>query len=148
MTLRAAALLIAAATALAYAPPLAAQTTRGAAADDVRVIRAGQTVRGTLTDDDVELFDDAPAARWRFSGHRGSHVSIRMASADFEPFVSLVRRSGGHDVVVAYRSAPRGTPGAVIDATLPADGEYTIEASVLEPNARGAYQLTIEPAGR
>ena len=105
-------------------------------------------MRGTLTDDDVELFDDAPSARFQIAGHRGDHVRIRMASADFEPFVSLIRRSGGHDVVVAYRSAPRGTPGALIDATLAADGEYTIEASVLEPNARGAYQLTVEPAGR
>ena len=148
MRLRASVLLIAVAAAVAASSPMTAQTTRGSATDRAPVIRPGQTTRGTLTDDDVELFDDAPAARWRIAGHRGDHLRIRMASADFEPFVSLIRHAGGRDVVVAYRSAARATTGALIDATLPADGEYVIEATVLEPDARGAYQLTIEPARR
>jgi hypothetical protein len=122
-------------------PPAAAQ-------DDARAIRIGQTVRGTLADDDVELFDDAPANHWRFAGHRGQPLRIHMTSPDFDPYVSLERDDRGQVTVVGYRSGPAGGTGATLEAVLPADGEYVIEATVLDPDQRGAYTLSVQEPGR
>jgi hypothetical protein len=132
----------------ALAVLLAGTAGRLAAQEDAPVIRVGQTVRGTLSDDDVDLFDDAPTSHWRISGRRGERLRIRMASPDFEPFVSLERHdAAGHVTVVAYRSGPAGDTGATLDATLPADGEYVIEATVLDADQRGSYVLFVEELG-
>jgi hypothetical protein len=127
---------------------VASPPSRAAAQEDAPVIRAGQTVRGTLTDDDVELFDDGPTNHWRFVGHRGQRLRIRMASPEFDPYVSLERTDAGHVTVVGYRSGPAGSAGATLDVTLPADGEYVIEATVLDADQRGAYTLSVQESGR
>jgi hypothetical protein len=128
---------------------VAASPARVAAQEDAPAIHAGQTVRGTLTDDDVELFDDAPTRHWRIVGRRGEHLRIRMTSSDFEPFVSLERHDAdGQVTVVGYHSGPAGEGGATLDAILPADGEYVVEATVLDADQRGAYLLSVEEVGR
>lgn len=136
------------APALAACALLVATPSRPAAQADAPVIRAGQTVRGTLTDDDVDLFDDAPTAHWRIAGRRGQRLRIRMTSPDFDPYVSLERDDRGRITVAGYRSGPAGPAGATLDVTLPADGEYVIEATVLDPDQRGAYTLSVQEIGR
>ncbi|MDB4951616.1 MAG: Pre-peptidase C-terminal protein [Gemmatimonadetes bacterium] len=126
----------------ALARPAAAQTAAGE--PETPAIRPGQTVRGTLTDEDVDLFDDAPAARWRIAGRGGERLRIHVTSPDFEPFVSLDLPQAAGGAVLAYRSGPAGPTGATLETTLPADGDYTIEATVLDPSGRGIFVLSVE----
>jgi hypothetical protein len=97
-------------------------------------IEVGDTVQG-------ELGDDALTHRYTFNGQQGDVVTITLTSEDFDSFLSLLDEEG---VVLTTNDDGAGNLNSRIDSfVLPADGDYTIEASSFSRFSTGSYTLSI-----
>ena len=117
----------------AAAPEASAQTP----------IRSGQTVRGSLSSSDPKADDDSYYDLYTYRGRRGETLSIRLASGAFDAFVSLGRLNGGQFEQIESDDDGGGGTDALLEVTLPADGEYTIRANSLMEGETGDYTITV-----
>jgi len=102
--------------------------------EDSAAIEVGDTVEG-------ELMDAALTHRYTFSGQQGDVVSITLSSDDFDAFLTLLDEDG---VVLTTNDDGAGSLNSRIDSyILPADGEYTVEASSFSRFSTGSYTLEI-----
>lgn len=121
--------------------PYSLTLAEGPRPPQARRIGIGDTVQGTLSDDDARTEGDVPVDAYSFSGRAGQRVRIDMNSGAFDTFLELFGE-GRASLASDDDGAPEGTNSRLI-FTLPENGTYTIEARAFA-TATGDYSLTLE----
>jgi hypothetical protein len=103
-------------------------------------VAIGETVAGTLTEDDGRSAAGLPADAWRFEGRAGQRIRIDMTSDDFDTYLELFDAAGA-SLATDDDGGPEGN-NSRLTFTLPADGAYVVEARPFA-NATGDYSLSV-----
>ena len=111
---------------------------------DVYAIESGETLSGTLDEDDAMYDDGSYFDVYTFTGSAGERVRITLRSGDFDAYVAL-----GYwydDFVEEFVSDDDSGGGfdAQLEFTLPDDDVYGILVNSLMPEELGAYTITLE----
>lgn len=117
-------------------PPMSLQT-----------IGFGDTVEGSLSDDDGQNGAGVIADGYTFQGRAGQRVVVTMSSDDFDTYLDLYAGEGDGRYVVDSDDdgAGEGTDSRLA-YTLVEDGLYTVEARAFSEDGRGGYSLTLAEA--
>lgn len=108
-------------------------------------IRAGQTVRGTLSATDPQAGDESYYDAFAYTGRAGERVTVTMRSDAFDTYVVI-----GRGVGAAFEQLESNDDGeddgtnSRLVFTLPAAGTYIIRANSLSAESTGAYTLTVQ----
>jgi len=113
-----------------------------------RLLRAGETVVGSLTPEDALLEERIPYQEWVYEGREGEQVRIRMSSDDFDSYLSFGREEAdGSFVELAFNDdAPNDGLNSGIEYRLPASGNYVIRARPYS-SGTGTYALELISGG-
>ncbi|MFL6333278.1 MAG: S8 family serine peptidase [Pyrinomonadaceae bacterium] len=127
-----------------YTLNLTAQTPGGCTTPTP--ISFGQTVSGTLADNDCRLTDGSLFDEYSFDGVAGQQVSVSMSASAFDAFLVLFNPDG---TTLATNNNGGGGSNSRIPAgggqiTLPTTGTYTIYANSFAAGATGGYTLTLD----
>lgn len=115
-----------------------------------KVINFGQTISGSLTNDDCSDPDSGRVADvYIFNGTQGQAISSAMSSNQFDTFLFLFDLAGNNvafndDIDVSTTNSRIPPTGAF---TLPYTGQYILFATSYEDNGRGAYTLNLLSGG-
>lgn len=135
--------IVAAALSLCLSPAMAQEGARHAPT----AIASGQSVNGTLAQDDARRrsgkFEDA----YLLQGRRGQRVDLRLSSSDFDSFL-LVTGPDGFNFINDDEESGEGLDSRLV-VELPSDGPYRISVTSFRPGEMGSYRLSIAapPAG-
>lgn len=114
----------------------------------VTPIRVGQTVQGTLDDDDPALDDGSRYRIYIFDGRAGQDVRITLRSADFDSFLQFGYWEGEEiDVTYSDDDSGEGETGldSMLELTLPGTRTYAIMVNTVYGDEVGDFSLTLEP---
>lgn len=136
-----------------FATGAAAQARRAAPSSAAEagppVIRIGQTVAGTLTDNEPRTTDHGPFRVYRFTARQGEKIVATLRSPDFDAFLTVARSVGGiTDNMLTdddRGGGPKGTDSR-IRFIAPATGSYLVLAQALDSAGRGGYTLSLADA--
>ena len=108
-------------------------------------ITVGAPVSATLTLEDAVLDGGEPYQEWLYQGEAGERLEIRMASDDFDSYLSLGRTGpdGSFQEITSNDDDPAGGLNSLITVTLPGDGEFVIRARSLGSGGSGNYTLEL-----
>lgn len=108
-------------------------------------IRAGQTVRGTLTDGHPTLPDGSHYADYAYAGRRGERLTVRLSSDAFDAFlqVGAMAPGGGFESIVGDDDGGGGT-NARVEYTAERDGPVLVRVNSVMPGETGAYTLALQ----
>lgn len=109
------------------------------------LLRPGVEARGELKSGDLRLDDNTYADLWRFSGTGGQSVRVTMRAADFDAYLAVgyTDDNGEWHLIEADDDGGGGTD-ALVNATLPRNGEYIVRANTLSEGETGGYTLSLE----
>jgi hypothetical protein len=118
------------------------------ASPPARPIRSGETLTGTLSDEDPIADDDTYYDEYAYTGTAGERVIIDLKSEDFDSYLILGQVADGEFKALAENddSQDGGTSSTVV-FTLPAAGQYLIRANSLG-KATGSYSLSMRSLSR
>jgi len=106
-------------------------------------ITVGASVNGTLAAGDSTLRSGEFYDSYVFQGRRGQALDIRLSSTAFDPYVMI----GGPNNFSAYNdddsAGGQNNKNSRLLVTLPADGEYRVQATSYQSGESGAYRLSI-----
>lgn len=104
----------------------------------------GNSVSGSLTDEDPTLDDDSHYDLWTYSGRSGETVRLTLRSSDFDAYLSFGQSEG--DDFTEQESDDDGAGGtdAKLTVTLSNDGEYSVRVNSLSAGETGDYTLLVE----
>jgi Bacterial pre-peptidase C-terminal domain len=125
------------------APAPARPTNQSASASTTlasSAITLGQTVRGTLSNQDAATSQGNRHDLYTFSGQAGQRVTVTLNSTAFD---SLLQVTGPNGFAQANDNASAGTQNSRLELTLPASGQYVITAAARRSGATGAYQVAL-----
>jgi hypothetical protein len=107
-------------------------------------LRAGDRVRGRLSDSDPELDNGAAFHLYTYEARRGERLTLTLRSGDFDAYLVIGTRGGRHGIgnVVARDDDGAGGHDSRIDVALPTAGEYVIRVNSLLPET-GEYTLVV-----
>jgi hypothetical protein len=111
-------------------------------------LRRGAAVAGILTMDAAETDDGRRADVYSFRARAGERLTITMESEEFDTYLILGRMDGGDfEELVRNDDGDEEEDGlnARIVHTVPADGEYVLQATSFSGNSEGAYTLRVAP---
>jgi hypothetical protein len=105
-----------------------------------QVVRAGQTINGSLSASDATISSGEYIDRYTLSGRAGETLTIRVESGAIDPYL-LMRGPNGFsedndDVSEADRSSE-------LVVTLPASGSYTLGVTSYSAGETGTYRLSV-----
>lgn len=122
----------------APAPSRAAAPAPSGGGGQMRQIQVGQTVNGTLTENDELYPDTTYDQKWQFTTQPGTALTIDLSSDDFDP-VLIVR---GLDTSVVNDD---GGPGCASRASIvfPGTGPYTILVNTTNTPIRQTGRFTL-----
>ncbi len=100
-------------------------------------IEIGQTVTDHLT---IGRWDI-----WEFEGEASQHITIRLRSNEFDPFLELYSPIDEHIPLFTDDDSGRGRNATLYDIVLPQTGHYRIFARSYDNLGEGAYTLSLEP---
>jgi hypothetical protein len=109
-------------------------------------ITVGATTNGTLASGDSTLRSGEFYDSYTFQGRRGQAVDIRLTSTAFDPYVMI---SGPNNFSVYNDDDAEGgqnNKNSRLLVTLPADGEYRVQATSYQSGESGAYRLSLGAA--
>lgn len=111
-------------------------------------IRAGDTVRGELSESDEFNFDTTYVDTYVYKGKRGEQLTILMLSPSFGSYVLFGKAVGDPEAFSSLDSkgAVRGAEAELV-VTVPEDGDYWIRANSFEKTL-GSYVLTVKSRRR
>jgi hypothetical protein len=104
-------------------------------------ISLNDSIAGDLTDGDGVNASGARADVYRLTGTAGQRVRVEMASDAFDTYLQI-SDAGGISLAEDDDGAGEGT-NSRLSFTLPADGDYLIEARAFGEDGAGAYTLTV-----
>jgi hypothetical protein len=125
-------------------PPAEAPATPPDGHGTAGMVRAGQTVAGTLARADSVMDDATHVDVWTYQGHRGERITVTLASADFDAFLAVARPVDGE--YLATGDDTGGGREARVTLDLVADGTYHLLANTLHPGETGRYTLSVRSA--
>jgi S1-C subfamily serine protease len=99
----------------------------------------GGELTESLGSGDEVLSDGSLFKIYQFQGRAGQRVTIEMRSTDIDPYMVLFDPAGDK---IAEDDDSAGKKDARIDATLPANGTYTLYANSYEVGESGKFKLT------
>lgn len=109
-------------------------------------IRVGQSVTGTLVQNDPTMSSRGRFKVYRFEARKGDRLVATLESRDFDPYLTLVRSVGGITEELESNDDSNG-PDSRIRFTVPADGGYLLVAQSLEEEGMGGFTLALrQPA--
>lgn len=108
-------------------------------------ITIGASIDGELTESDGKNDAGLTADGYRFSGRGGQRLQATMSSSAFDTFLELFSIDAASGALTSLRSDDDGGEGtdSRLTYTLPADGEYRLEARGFSGDAAGAYALSL-----
>jgi hypothetical protein len=108
-------------------------------------IRAGDRIRGRLSNSDTRLDNGAAFHLYSYQGRRGERLTLTLRSTDFDAYLVAGTRGGRHGIgtVIARDDDGAGGRDSRLDVTLQNDGELVIRVNSLMP-ATGEYTLDVE----
>lgn len=105
-------------------------------------IRLGDRIEGRLNEDSGPGESGLRAVSYRFQGRGGQRLSILLSSDDFDTYLELFRERDGVVESLARDDDSGGDLNARISQSLPADGDYVIEARAFSDGV-GDYVLEL-----
>ena len=111
--------------------------------DHFGAISCGQTLTGTLTDQDCELNDGSFIDFWEFQGTNGQTATVTLTSSQTDSYLFLLDPDAD---TVAQSDAGGGGTNARIVYSLDGTGTWTIGANAA-PGETGNYTLTLACSG-
>ncbi|MBB4635467.1 PPC domain-containing protein [Longimicrobium terrae] len=112
----------------------------------VQPLRRGESVDGTLTEEDPEDENDERLYdAFGYTGRAGERVRIQMTSEDFDTFISIGRMNGTEFQEIASNDDSEDEEGtnSVLEVELPEDGRYVIRATSFASGTTGSYRLRV-----
>lgn len=109
-------------------------------------IRTGQTVSGTLADNDPTPAERGRFKVYRFEGQAGHPYVITMRSKSFDAYVRVARNMGGITDVIKEDDDRGGGTDARVRFTPKDAGTYLIVAQSLEEDGMGTFDLQLADA--
>lgn len=105
----------------------------------------GEPVSGRLGPGSLVLrADNSFFNIYTFEGKAGQRISVQMESEEIDPFLILLSPNGRD---LGQDDDGGGGNSAKIEATLPANGTYTLIANSSQPGESGSYNLRIVASG-
>ena len=135
----------AAAAACAVLAALPAHAQRSA---PPRQIRVGQTVNGTLAENDPNTTEKGRFHVYNFTARKGQRLVATMRSKDFDAYLTIARTISGITDALATDDDRGGDTDARVRFEVPDDGNYMIVAQSLSEDGKGAYTLSLEAAAQ
>lgn len=123
--------------------PLPPAERREAREEAVPTIEVGATVSGRLGPGDRRRGGGQFEDRFMIDGAAGDRLDIRLASAEFDPLLSV---TGPGFEAANDDDQARGTRNSRLLVTLPRAGRYTVSVSSYARSSGGAYLLEVEAA--
>jgi hypothetical protein len=111
--------------------------------DHFGAISCGQTVSGTLTNQDCDLNDGSFIDFWEFQGTSGRTVTVTLTSSQVDSYLFLLDPDSE---TVAQSDGGGGGTNAQFSFTLNANGAWAIGANA-SPGETGNYTLTLACSG-
>ena len=109
-----------------------------------RFINAGQTVSSQLDSADPRETDNTFYEQWIYQGLRGERLRIVMRSTAFDSWVKIGTVTGGTWSILEFNDDGAGGRDALLEITLPSDGEFAIRANTVSAGNTGAYTLLVQ----
>ncbi|MFT4912289.1 MAG: hypothetical protein ACI9YM_000863 [Brevundimonas sp.] len=108
-------------------------------------ITIGESIDGELNESDGKNDAGQTADGYRFSGQGGQRLQATMTSSAFDTYLELFSIDAASGALTSLRSDDDGGEGtdSRLTYTLPADGEYRLEARSFSGDATGAYSLSL-----
>lgn len=108
-------------------------------------ITIGASIDGELNESDGKNDAGQTADGYRFSGRGGQRLQATMTSSVFDTYLELFSIDATSGALTSLRSDDDGGEGtdSRLTYTLPADGEYRLEARGFSGDATGAYSLSL-----
>ena len=125
---------------------LAGATAPAMAQANFPAIRTGQTVSGTLADNDPTPAERGRFKVYRFEGQAGHPYVITMRSKAFDAYVRVARNMGGITDVIKEDDDHGGGTDARVRFTPKDAGTYLIVAQSLEEDGMGTFDLQLADA--
>lgn len=121
---------------------------RATAAASRRPLAMGARAEGELDEEDPTMDADGSFyEEWTFEGRSGERVRIRMASGDFDTYLSVGRDEDGEFREIGNNDDGDEGTDSMLEVVLPADGQYVVRANSYSAGETGSYTLLMERAG-
>jgi hypothetical protein len=115
-----------------------------------RPITVGETVEGSLDEDDGGNQFGTRADAYSFTGTAGQRLVATMSSDAFDTYLELfsenTEENGGRYALDSDDDGAGEGTNSRLTYTIPSDGQYTIEARAFTGEGEGAYTLMFEEA--
>jgi hypothetical protein len=107
---------------------------------DGRQAVVGQTVSGSLSDDEPAVIDGRPGQAWELEGEEGQEVTIELVSEDFDPYLYVV--GPGMDLPVEDDDSA-GDMDSRVEFEFPESGTYRIIVSAFSSGVGGEFEIRV-----
>ena len=109
-----------------------------------RLVSAGQSVNGSLSNSDPMMADSSFYNDYVYSGAPGDRLRVTLTSSQFDAFLQWGRVDGDRFTSDAYDDDGAGGTNAAVEATVDGSGTYAIRVNSFGPRETGAYTLVVE----
>jgi hypothetical protein len=109
-------------------------------------IALGQTVQGTLTEEDAMVDEDDWDPHYKLytiQARAGQQLMITMESDEFDTYIGFGPMTGGELQVTDYDDDGGDGTNSRLRVTVPGDGTYGVQARAFGPGHLGRYTLTV-----
>ncbi|MFN4289073.1 MAG: PPC domain-containing protein [Brevundimonas sp.] len=115
-------------------------------------VSAGQSVQGTLSEDDVPLtnddeFEPIPTVVHLFQVRAGERYSIALNADEFDPYLTLVRRRGDQIITLREDDDSGGELNSLITFTAGSNETLELWVSSFLGSSFGDYELAVQSLG-
>lgn len=110
---------------------------------NARPIRAGQTVRDSLTARDPEDSDGTYYRDWLYTGRAGERIVVTLRSAAFDSYLQFGKTQAGTFTYMDAQDDRGGGNDSLLAVALPEDGQYVLRVNTIS-KATGPYSLMLE----
>ncbi|HEU0076419.1 MAG TPA: PPC domain-containing protein [Longimicrobiaceae bacterium] len=110
---------------------------------NARPIRAGQTVRDSLTARDPEDSDGTYYRDWLYTGRAGERIVVTLRSTAFDSYLQFGKTQAGTFTYMDAQDDRGGGNDSLLAVALPEDGQYVLRVNTIS-KATGPYSLMLE----
>jgi len=107
---------------------------------DGRQAIVGQTVTGSLSENEPAVIDGRPGQAWELEGTAGQVVSIELVSDDFDPYLYVV--GPGMDLPVEDDDSA-GDMDSLVEFEFPESGTYRVIVSAFSSGSGGEFEIRV-----
>lgn len=108
-------------------------------------LQRGADANGALGAGDAELDDGRLVDAYTFTAAAGEQVTITLRSEDFDAYVMVGRMENGAFVELDRNDDGDEGLDSRLDFTVPAAGEYVVQATSFSAGGEGSYVLRVQP---